>query len=235
MVYIQSDAERKLPHHFDAACALYGAQDNGQEIRLTSFEEVQSGKFDSLIKSHLFVGSVEFMREVFSRAGKFPRLPKNSNRREEITTLGQARRTIEIVGPLFIKPVQTKLFSGAVYDPMFIGSLDKFDRDTEVIITQAFGQRILTEWRCYVHYNKIIDARNYSGDFKIAPNWDYGQSIINENSDFPDAYVVDLGVLENGANVVIEFNDMWVIGNYGIENSEYYKLLRARYFQIVRS
>lgn len=51
MVYIQSDSERKLPHHFDAASALYGALDNAQNIRLTSFEEIQSGKFDLLIKS----------------------------------------------------------------------------------------------------------------------------------------------------------------------------------------
>lgn len=36
---------------------------------LTSFEEVQSGKFDMLIHKKLFVGSVEFMREVFKRVG----------------------------------------------------------------------------------------------------------------------------------------------------------------------
>ena len=42
MVYIQSDSERKLPHHFDAACGLFGALDNGQDIRLTSMEEVKS-------------------------------------------------------------------------------------------------------------------------------------------------------------------------------------------------
>lgn len=235
MVYIQSDSERTRPHHFDAACAMFGAMDAGQEYRLTTFEEVTSGKFDALIKSHLFVGSVEFMREVFGRIGKTPKLPKNSNRMEEITTLQKARGIVEVVGPLFIKPTQTKLFSGAVYDKMFIGSLAKFPPDTEVIIAQSFGQRILTEWRCYVHYKEIIDARNYSGDFQIMPNWDYVHSVIKENSDFPDAYVVDVGVLANGENVVIEFNDLWAIGNYGIDNLQYYKLLRARYFEIIRN
>ena len=38
MVYIQSDTDRKLPHHFDCACGLYGALDHGLEIRLTTFE-----------------------------------------------------------------------------------------------------------------------------------------------------------------------------------------------------
>jgi hypothetical protein len=55
MIYIQSDSERKLPHHFDAACAMYGAIETGKEYRLTSYDEVASGKFDSLIKTNLFL------------------------------------------------------------------------------------------------------------------------------------------------------------------------------------
>ena len=47
MVYIQSNTERTLPHHFYAACDLYCAIDSSQNIRLTSMEEVQSGKFDA--------------------------------------------------------------------------------------------------------------------------------------------------------------------------------------------
>lgn len=62
MIYIQSDNERKRPHHFDAACAMFGAIESDQEYRLTSFEEVQSGKFNMLIKNNLFIGSVEFMK-----------------------------------------------------------------------------------------------------------------------------------------------------------------------------
>ncbi len=234
MVYIQSDTKRTRPHHFDAACGMFGAMDAGQDYRLTSFEEVQSGRFDALIKQHLFVGSVEFMREVFKRMRKYPTLPKNSNRPEVKTLLRRARQAVASRGKMFIKPIEIKLFSGAVYDSLFIANLDKFPEDTEVIIADVFDSKILTEWRCYVHYNKIIDARNYSGDFKIMPNWDYVHSIIKDNSDFPEAYVVDVGVLENGENVVIEFNDMWAIGNYGIDNLEYYKLLRARYFEIIR-
>jgi hypothetical protein len=60
MIYIQSNSERTMPHHFDCATALYGAIDNCQDFRLTSFEEVNSGKFDLLIKNKLFVGSTEF-------------------------------------------------------------------------------------------------------------------------------------------------------------------------------
>ena len=52
MVYIQSNKEKTLPHHFDCACALYGAIDSGLEFRLASFEEVQEGKYDNLMRSN---------------------------------------------------------------------------------------------------------------------------------------------------------------------------------------
>ena len=49
MIYIQSNSERSLAHHFDCSCALYGAIDNAMDYRLTSFEEVKRGKFDIYI------------------------------------------------------------------------------------------------------------------------------------------------------------------------------------------
>lgn len=43
------------------------------------------------------------------------------------------------------------------------------------------------------------------------------------------------GILETNENVVVEFNDMWAIGNYGIPNDIYLRALRDRYFQIINS
>ena len=235
MVYIQSNIERTLPHHFDAACALYGAKDNGQEIRLTSYEEVISGKFNSLLKQHLFVGSVEFMSMVFKMIDKNPRIPRNSNREEIIMGLKEARDLVEAGKSWFIKPVQNKLFTGMVFDKMTISSLKDLSENTNVILAYPFKSKILSEWRCYVHYNQIIDIRNYSGNIWIMPNKDYAESVIKSNRDFPDAYVMDIGILETNENVVIEFNDMWAIGSYGVPNDLYLRLLSDRYFEIMRS
>ena len=56
--------------------------------------------------------------------------------------------------------------------------------------------------------------------------------------DFPVAYTADVAILEDPVgdhhNEIVEFNDMWAIGNYGIENHLYLRLLRERYFQIMR-
>lgn len=239
MIYIQSTSDRSRPHHFDCSCALYGALDSGMDYRLTSYEEVTEGKFDSLIKGNLFVGSVEFMRGVFNRIGKSPKLPRNSNRGGRVMTLGDARRMISEgeMKSIFIKPKETKLFSGMVYDSMFINSLKEFPDQTEVITYPPFLDRILSEWRFYIMDGKIGDCRNYAGELDVFPDFDYVKKVVEDYSEIlPSAYTIDIGVLHNNVreNVVIEFNDMWAIGNYGVDNSLYLRMLRRRYFEIVR-
>lgn len=236
MIYIQSDSERKLPHHFDAACALYGAIDCGEEFRLTSIEEVMSGKFDALIRSKLFVGSTEFMREVFKRIGLTDvRVPSNSNRDFELITLGEAQAKAKSGTKLFIKPVEIKLFTGLVLDEMEYVSLNGLPSETIVMAYQPFNSRLVSEWRVYVHNHKMVDSRNYSGDYTQNINYAYVNAIIMKNQPhgFPSAYTIDIGVLESEENVVVEFNDMWAIGNYGMPNDIYLDLLKTRYFQIV--
>lgn len=236
MIYIQSDKERKLPNCFDSACALYGAMDRNLDYRLTSFEEVASGKFDSLIRQHLFVGSVEFMREVFNRIGLTDvRLPLNSNREYEIITLAEAHERVKGGEKVFIKPIEIKLFTGFVLDEAEYTSISSIPLETKVMAYKPFDSSLESEWRIYVHKNEIVDSRNYSGEFFINPDYEYVKSIIKNNKElFPCAYTIDVGILKTGENVVVEYNDMWAIGNYGVPNGIYIRLLRDRYFEIVK-
>jgi hypothetical protein len=241
MIYIQSNNEKTLPHHFDAACAMYGAIETGKEYRLTSYEEVASDKFDSLIRDHLFVGSVEFMREVFKRIGlNDVRVPENSNRESEIITLGEALNRVKSGEKLFIKPVEIKLFTGFVLDQMIYTCIEGLSPDTKILAYKPFDSEILSEWRVYIHRGQIVDSRNYSGDFMLSPDYHFAiKEIIRKNEGkFPIAYTIDIGILGENSfseNVVVEYNDMWAIGNYGIPNDLYLRLLRDRYFEIVRS
>ena len=235
MIYIQSNTERTLPHHFDCSCALYGAIDSAMDYRLTSFEEVVSGKFDMLIKKNLFVGSVEFMQEVFKRVGLDDvRLPDNSNRECEIITLEDAHERVANGSKLFIKPVQIKLFTGLMLDGMQYSCLSNLPKDTKVMAYELFKSKIISEWRLYVHNDKLIDARNYAGEFIVSPNYEYAMIVISNNKGkFPCAYTIDIAILKDSENVVVEFNDMWAIGNYGIPNDIYLRALKDRYFEIL--
>jgi hypothetical protein len=61
-------------------------------------------------------------------------------------------------------------------------------------------------------------------------------SVIKDNlCTFPSSYTIDIGILEDKTNVVVEFNDMWAIGNYGVPNNIYLRMLRTRYFEIIKN
>jgi hypothetical protein len=237
MIYIQSDNNVPIPHHFDCACAMYGAMDLGHDYKLITFSDVESGKFDNLIKKNLFVGSVEFMKEVFSRIGlNNVRLPENSNRPYTIHKLGYVKEQAKLGEKMFIKPIDIKSFTGFVIDEMQHTSIANLSDDTEVMVYEPFITPILSEWRCYIHNNKVVDIRNYSGNMFITPIEDYLNFILDKNKDrFPVAYTIDVGILEWGLeHVIIEYNDMWSIGNYGMENELYLRMLRDRYFEIIK-
>lgn len=238
MIYVQSDERKPIPHHFDCACAMYGAIESNQDYRLTHYMEVESGKFDNLIKKALFVGSVEFMKAVFNRIGKTTvRLPENSDRTHTITTLGKAKKVAKGGERLFIKPFDIKLFTGFVMDEMEHTSIANIPDDTEVMVYEPFNSNVLSEWRCYVHHNKVVDIRNYSGDIYETPMKEYLEYIVDKNKGkFPTTYTIDVGILEwQKEHVVIEYNDMWGIGNYGIPNDLYVSMLKERYFDIIRN
>lgn len=233
MIYIQKKENSNIAHHFDCSCAMYGAIEEDLPYKLISYNEIE--KYYNLIKTNLFVGSTEFMFKVFSRINKNPKVPKNSNRPCEILMLKQAKEIAKEKN-IFIKPVKIKLFTGFVLDQYSYNCINILPEDTEVMVYEPFKESILSEWRLYILNNKIVDARNYSGDFKIMPDWIYAQQVLEENRNiFPIAYTIDIGILKSGKNEVIEFNDMYAIGNYGIPNDLYLRLLKERYFEIIRS
>lgn len=237
MIYIQSNERLPIPHHFDCACAMYGAMDLNQDYRLTQYMEVESGKFDNLIKKSLFVGSVEFMKTVFNRVGKTDiRLPENSNRPFDVTTLGVVKSRAKSGEKLFIKPFDIKLFTGFVIDQMQYTSINNLPDETEVMVYEPFKCRVESEWRCYILNNRVEYIGNYSGDLYVNIDGSYLNKVIEGNKGkFPCAYTIDIGVLSNGDNVVIEYNDMWAIGNYGVPNDLYVRMLKERYFDIMRN
>ena len=234
MIYIQKKDNEDIPHHFDCACAMYGAIDLGLDYTLVSFEDVKNGEFDSLIKNNLFVGSVEFMTEVFNRVGiEQPRLPINNLRPYEEMKL----RDFKYEYPVFIKPKSIKAFTGFVVDDYSKSMLNTLDKELDIIIQQVINFN--SEWRFYIFRNKIVDIRHYSGRMDInligaVNNFNKLDNYTFKN--FPETFVMDIGFYnDSDSYTIIEFNDMWAIGNYGVPNDLYVRMLKDRYFDIIKN
>lgn len=233
MVYVQCDSENKMPHHFDAACAWYGAIEQGEKTRLTPIEEVEAGKWDGLVRNRLFVGATQFMEVVFSRAAIAAPTLHYLLPDYVPTDAGTVIQWLHRGEQWFVKPVATKAFSGFVATELSVEMLSRLAADTPLLARVPFGAAIVSETRCYVHNGTIVDARNYAGDFRTSPDWQLADRWVKDAVNAPVAYTMDLAVLQNGQTVVVEYNDMWAIGNYGMENGLYYQMLRDRYFEMM--
>jgi hypothetical protein len=244
MLLLQANKEG-LPFNGDTYCALDGAQQEGFAARTDSLEEGKGHTYQLVTyedlpkyidKRNPCIGTVEYVKEALRLLNiPVPKLPRNSNRDSLLLTLKEALELRESSNTnIFIKPVETKIFTGFVHEGYNYSCIKDVSPDTKVRVYDVFPSTILTEWRAYVHKHEVIHISNYSGDFFLLPNREYVESIVRCNkADFPVAYSLDVGVLADGSNVVIEYNDFWALGNYGCPNWLYIRCLIDRWREIV--
>ena len=227
-----------LPINVDVACLVYGAINNGFEVKPISYEELRSKTsftFVNVLRQNIFIGSHEFMREIYNILGIEKKLLPNSNRESTIITLKEAISLKEKGERFFIKPLKEKLFTGFVVDGFQYPILNAFPAETKVYKYEVIDN-IISEWRLFVHKGKIIDARNYAGDFTMMYDKNYASNVLEGNSEtFPIAYTIDIGVIKDTLkSVVIEYNDIIISAGYGLDEVEYFKMYRSRYFEIIK-
>jgi ATP-grasp domain, R2K clade family 2 len=246
MLIIQGSYDRAGVIHpavFDSACALYGANDIGRKYVLYTTEDLLEGRLDAMLRipGSCAVGTVEFMQEVWKKMGVNPDVPMNSTASGERMTMLDARKIVESGGSIFVKPVVPKAYgmSGTLMSPEWPNCNANVPDSAELFAYVPFHKPIVSEWRCYVYDRQIVHVANYSGDIFQTPDWEVAKSAVKSAGDeFPIAYTVDVAVLSDGVfddadTVVVEFNDFWAIGNYGIDNRTYLRMLMARYNDIV--
>ena len=84
-----------------------------------------------------------------------------------------------------------------------------------------------TEWRAFVRYRIIWDVRSYRG------NWHahYGSNVLDNTirayTGTPAGYAMDFGLTEDGRTLLVEINDSFALGSYGLDPIQYAKLLSA--------
>lgn len=148
------------------------------------------------------------------------------------------KKTIKELGsdyPYFIKPVSIKLFTG---DIIYSGSMKKLftdyydgvKPDTEIYVSEVVD--IISEYRCFIHKDKIVGVHYYSGDFWRYPNISIVEDMVSSYDSSPISYTIDVAVTENDETIIVELNDMWAIGSYGLDRDLYVKLCLDRMNEI---
>lgn len=135
--------------------------------------------------------------------------------------------------PRFIKPAsQIKAFTGFVArNPNDAYICTEGYRGDLIIQTPV---SIVSEYRMYINNHSIMGMRHYQGDCTRFPEtkfirdcFEYSKSVLDYHS-----YTLDFGVLDSGETILVEPNDGWAIGNYGIEPRDYWRFVKDRWLQI---
>ena len=138
--------------------------------------------------------------------------------------------------PVFVKPAQDlKKFTGVlVRRPGDLVGCGDQHQDTPVWCAEPVQFR--AEWRCFVRYGRVLDVRPYTGDWRAH----FDPAVVEAAlaaylPQAPAAFALDVGVTAAGATVVVEVNDGYALGAYGLTPLAYAKFLSARWAQMTGS
>lgn len=135
---------------------------------------------------------------------------------------------------VFVKPVEQKLFTGFLWQGTYKNRLRVaiYDEETPVFLSTPI--KFVAEYRCFVLDQKLIDVRRYNGDWSIAPDRkpieDAVQAWIG-----PRAYAMDFGVTDDGRTLLVEVNDAYALGSYGLDPVAYARMIEARWEELTES
>ena len=147
------------------------------------------------------------------------------------TTLGQMRAS---TAQVFIKSVSEKLFTGFVWrsdkgDQLRVATLGD---ETELWASERVN--FISEYRCFIKDDEILGARLYKGDWGVAIDRRTVEAAVSAFKSSPRAYALDFGATDNGHTLLVEVNDAYALGHYGLPSVQYAKLLEARWEELTR-
>ena len=136
--------------------------------------------------------------------------------------------------PVFVKPAGiAKAFPSGIIKNVSNKSfiLHGVPLDTPTMVSEIVD--IVSEYRAYIIRKELKGIKHYQGDFRIFPNMKIVDEAIEAYTNAPDGYAMDFGITNDGKTILIECNDGWSLGNYGLEPRIYSNLIAARWIQIM--
>lgn len=154
-----------------------------------------------------------------------------------VSTMGQVRRSPER-WPVFVKPVGGfKLFTGLVVrSTANLLSVTHVDDEAPVYVAQPVDLRGVPEWRCFIVDGVVRDVRPYARmpDGSMSPPLRTVQAMVDCWDSVPAGCGMDVVLTDDGWRVV-ECNDGYALGPYGVDRRVYFEMLVKRWAELTGS
>ncbi len=236
-VYIRQNTNREFITT-NGAVAYDGFRKLGWEIvPFYAIEDLSTHQSDEVV-----VGCIDHVRQALLKLGITP--PDEVNYPDELQQfLGRKiwKSHINYIAKhpelwnIFVKPSQeTKKFTGRVISsPKDLISCGDELVDTEIWCSEPV--KFLAEWRCFVRYNEILDVRLYRGDWAVHYDPQVIRAAVAAYKSAPASYAIDFGLTDTGKTLMVEVNEGYSIGCYGLFSTEYAQFLSARWAEITNT
>ncbi|UJB69732.1 ATP-grasp domain-containing protein [Acaryochloris sp. 'Moss Beach'] len=137
---------------------------------------------------------------------------------------------------IFAKPCsRRKQFTGAIFqsesDLAQVSGVSKYE---PLICSEVVNWR--SEYRVYVVRSQIRGIHHYEGNPLVQVNRDTVEKairILRESGEAYAGYAIDFGVFDSGKTALIEMNDGFAIGAYGISAQDYTDMILARWEELL--
>lgn len=235
-VYIHQAKDGHYSHtsHFLAA---EGFAKMGWEI--VGFQQAE--ELDALQADEVVVGYVDMVQYAITELGievpilnDYPEvLQPFMGRKIWTSTINTIAANPDLWG-IFVKPMKvTKRFTGvAVHSTTDLIGCGLQGEDTEVWCSELVDFK--AEWRCFLRYGKVLDVRPYKGDWRLHFDPKVIEAAVEAfRPEAPNGCSVDFGVTADGQTLLVEVNEGYSLGHYGLPSLKYAKLLSARWAQIL--
>lgn len=134
---------------------------------------------------------------------------------------------------VFAKPRgRIKRFTGRMLDAGAFSTLAHVSRNQEVWCCEIVS--FASEHRAFVVDGVIRDVRHYCGNDTV-PSREVIERCVarwTESGHAARGYGIDFGVLRDGRTALVEVNDGFALGSYGLAAKDYVELLIARWEQL---
>ena len=223
------------PWNADCGKAAEGFRKLGIETVLFTTNE----EFDQRKPEDVIVGSTIFVRHALDKDGisleqyDYPEELKDFlGRRVWDTKLKDIRKEKP---PFFMKPAEDKLAPAVVIRtweelPEYFKAYETLEPETDIHCSELVN--FISEWRCFLLYGRIIGLEFYCGSREAECDRNVIEKAVSAYPGMPAGFALDFGVTDDGRTLLIEANDGFSLGVYGLEDTLYARLLAARWAQI---
>lgn len=219
-------------------------EQRGIEVQLFTSKRLQRNQlqFD---KNTLVIGNHPTIQTTFKRTKYsgpltecYPLSLRNFLKRQiRESTVGRLlnQSRTQVIESLFVKPKSnSKAFTGFIIESNEqLIELESFSKSLELYCSELVEWQ--SEYRVFVNKGVIQGIQHYEGNPDISIDLEVVEKAIQkfeESTERTNGYGIDFGVLKNGETALVEWNDGFALGAYGLDKELYTDLLISRWMEI---